>query len=134
MSSSTLSLRQICLQFLRENISVIYGPKDIVINGDVTEELLESISVYNQLTDEVLLMWIFNSKNTQLRRVRIHNASKLTTIGLKALKTHLINELKVCGLIECTVDQLISCLCEWSLLKLKYLNVSHSLLTNSDMV
>jgi Zyg-11 family protein len=163
MLETPLPLREYCLEFLRESISVTCFSKDnqsiddkndlineqkfknnlninknngnnVVINGNLTEELLESLSANNQLTDEVLLMSIFDSDCTQLRHVRIPDASQLTTKGLRALKTHRINELEVCGLIKCTINELIGCLGEWSLLRLRYLNVAHSSFTSSNKV
>jgi Zyg-11 family protein len=184
MLDSPLPLREYCLEYLRESLSVTCCLKDnqlinqtidennininndsknflnnsfnnnfnkilinnnsnnglnhkkneLLINGNLTEELLEKLSANNQLTDNVLLMSIFDSEVTQLRSVRIPDASHMTTRGLRALKTHRINELEVCGLVKCTINELIGCLGEWSLMRLKSLNVSYSSFTSSNKV
>lgn len=59
------------------------------------------------------------------RRVSIPDASNLSTRGLRVLKAHKIAELETCGL-KVTVNDLISCLGEWTLQNLRSLNVAHS--------
>lgn len=144
MYDSPLSLRDYCLDNLRESISCICEAQAqdecevsrnslrINIAGSISEELLTSLAEKRQLNDDVLLM--FDSGSTQLKHVRIPNAGDLTTKGLRVLKSHKISDLEVTGLSKVTINELIGCLGEWTLHNLRYLNVSYSSFTSSNKV
>lgn len=140
MFVSPKTLREFCLQFLRQQINEevdedeVCGHTSTAVNGHLVEELLESLSANCQLTDETLLRPIFDSKSTQLKSVRIPDGSRLTARGLRTLRGHRIEELLVNGLQKCTINELIGCLGEHSLQRLRSLNVSQSSFTASNKV
>ena len=141
MFVSPQTLREFCLDFLRQQIncedslSQVNEAKDqIVINGHLVVDLLQSLSINNELSDEVLMRPIFNNQCTHLRSVRIPDASRLKAKVLRTLKCHPITELVVNGLQNCTINELIGCLGEYSLQRLRLLNVSRSLFTASNKV
>lgn len=59
------------------------------------------------------------------RNVVLPNTKKLTTRGLRTLKKHKIKELKVYGL-DCTVNDLVGSLGEWTTQNIESISVSHS--------
>jgi len=59
------------------------------------------------------------------RHVQLPDAGKLSIQGLRVLKGHKISNLEVSRMVV-TVNDLISCLGEWTLQNLRSLNVAHS--------
>lgn len=68
---------------------------------------------------------IYNINLEFSRNVVLPNTKKLTKCGLRTLKKHKIKELKVYGL-DCTVNDLIGSLGEWTTQNLESLAVSNS--------
>ncbi|OQR66240.1 protein zyg-11B-like [Tropilaelaps mercedesae] len=98
MYDSPLSLQRNCIDFIASNLMA------------------------GRLTDNV--MALFETRSTRLERVTIKNATDVSTRGLRVLKAHKIHELEAIGLCRVTVNDLISCLGEWTLENLHSLNVA----------
>lgn len=71
------------------------------------------------------MICIYNINFEFFRNVLLPNTKKLTTRGLRTLKKHKIKELKVHGL-DCTVNDLVGSLGEWTTQHLESLAVSNS--------
>ncbi|XP_015119052.1 protein zyg-11 homolog B isoform X1 [Diachasma alloeum] len=94
---------------------------DVFLPAEISEQLLASLCEKKALSD--LTITLFDSKTTRLRYVRLKDASNLSTKGLKVLKQHKVVDLEVKGL-KITINDLISCLGEWSLQNLRSLSVA----------
>ncbi|XP_076622675.1 protein zyg-11 homolog B isoform X2 [Colletes latitarsis] len=94
---------------------------DVFLPTEISEQLLSNFCKKETLSD--LTMTLFDSKSTRLRRIRLKDASALTAKGLKVLKQHKVEVLVVNGL-KITVNDLISCLGDWSLQNLRLLSVA----------
>ena len=64
--------------------------------------------------------------NPRLSRVRITDASKLTTRGLRVLRDHNISDLEARGLARATITDLIGSLGDWTVANVRTFNVSES--------
>ncbi|KAI4486618.1 hypothetical protein M0804_005988 [Polistes exclamans] len=94
---------------------------DVFLPTAISELLLSSLCEKKTLSD--LTITLFDSKSTRLRHVKLKDASTLSAKGLKVLKQHKIVDLVVNGL-KVTVNDLISCLSDWSLQNLRSLSVA----------
>ncbi|XP_014203818.1 protein zyg-11 homolog B [Copidosoma floridanum] len=94
---------------------------DIFLPTEISEQLLYSLCERSKLSDFTITL--FDSKTTRLRHVKLKDASNLTAKGLKVLKQHKIVDLEVNGL-KITVNDLITCLGEWSLQNLRSLSLA----------
>ena len=143
MYESPISLQDVCLEYICENIEVLCGMQhcldsgqtsmqfrsdDVFFHSHLSDALLASLCEKQKLTDET--MALFDVNVAQLKRVRIKDV-QLTTKGLRMLKGHKLTELEAIGLQEITVNELIGCLGEWSLANLRTLNVTNCLFMNS---
>lgn len=144
MYDSPSPLRDRCLDYIRDvvkdtfarptdeppekrvaNTIVLDNLHDAHLTARVSEQLLESLSEDDRLDDQTLA-GVFRPTSCTLEKVRIPNASKLSTAGLRVLKGHRITELTVEGLVHSSINELIGCLGEWTLNNLSALNVAHS--------
>ncbi|CAK9797298.1 Protein zyg-11 homolog B [Anthophora quadrimaculata] len=94
---------------------------DAFLPAEISEQLLSNLCEKKTLCD--LTITLFDSKSTRLRHVRLKDASTLSAKGLKILKQHKVIHLVVNGL-KITVNDLISCLGDWSLQNLQSLSVA----------
>ncbi|XP_025074864.1 protein zyg-11 homolog B-like isoform X3 [Pogonomyrmex barbatus] len=94
---------------------------DAFLPAEVSEQLLSNLCEKKTLSD--LTITLFDSKTTRLRHVRLKDASTLSAKGLSVLKQHKIVDLIVNGL-KITVNDLISCLGDWSIQNLRSLSVA----------
>ncbi|XP_076242174.1 protein zyg-11 homolog B isoform X3 [Calliopsis andreniformis] len=94
---------------------------DAFLPAEISERLLSNLCEKKTLSD--LTITLFDSKSTRLRHVRLKDASSLSAKGLKVLKQHKVEDLVVNGL-KITVNDLISCLGDWSLQNLRSLSVA----------
>ncbi|XP_014485534.1 PREDICTED: protein zyg-11 homolog B-like isoform X1 [Dinoponera quadriceps] len=94
---------------------------DAFLPAEVSEQLLSNLCEKKTLSD--LTITLFDSKTTRLRHVRLKDASTLSAKGLRVLKQHKVVDLIVNGL-KITVNDLISCLGDWSLQNLRSLSVA----------
>ncbi|XP_047361146.1 protein zyg-11 homolog B-like isoform X1 [Vespa velutina] len=94
---------------------------DAFLPTEISEQLLSSLCEKKTLSD--LTITLFDSKSTRLRHVKLKDASTLSAKGLKVLKQHKVVDLVVNGL-KVTVNDLISCLGDWSLQNLRSLSVA----------
>lgn len=94
---------------------------DAFLPAEVSEQLLSNLCEKKRLSD--LTITLFDSKTTRLRHVRLKDASTLSAKGLRILKQHKVVDLIVNGL-KITVNDLISCLGDWSLQNLRSLSVA----------
>ncbi|KAG7188107.1 hypothetical protein KM043_015956 [Ampulex compressa] len=94
---------------------------DAFLPAEVSEQLLSNLCEKKTLSD--LTITLFDSKSTRLRHVRLKDASTLSAKGLRVLKQHKVVDLVVNGL-KITVNDLISCLGDWSLQNLRSLSVA----------
>ncbi|XP_021002485.1 protein zyg-11 homolog [Parasteatoda tepidariorum] len=146
MYESPETLQQLCLNFICQNISSVCSTiEDLnantlkyVFNNPfmcfppaLSQQLFQK---FDEQTFTDQLLTIFDSSVTRLSQVYIQNASKLTTKGLRILRSHKISELAVIKLTNVTVNELIGCLDEWTLKNLRILNVSNSSFVNSEKV
>jgi len=138
-------LQEACIDYICDNIESIcrstVSPKDgetklqfkeeeVFFHTELSENLLLQLCEKKKMDDMVLTL--FDSETTRLRYVRLKDASKLSTKGLKTLKGHKIVELEALGLTRATVTDLISCLGEWSLQNLRLLNVANSTFVDAN--
>ena len=144
MHESPGSLQEVCLDYICDNIrdichvtsaepeekrsSLAFPGDDVYFHSNLSDELLSMLGGRSRLDDETLLL--FDAQHTCLRRVKIQRAS-VSTRGLRVLKPHKIVELEAIGLKDVTVNDLVGCLGEWTLLNLRSLNVAHSTFINS---
>ena len=101
---------------------------DTYFHSNLSEQLMKTLCEKGQLTDETLAL--FDPNVTTLRRVSIKDR-QITTKGLRILKGHRISELEITGLKILPVNDIFSCLGEWTLSNLRTLNVSNSTFLNS---
>ncbi|GAB1863790.1 Protein zyg-11-like protein B [Camponotus japonicus] len=94
---------------------------DAFLPAEVSEQLLSNLCEKKTLSD--LTITLFDSKTTRLRHVRLKDASSLSVKGLSVLKQHKVVDLIVNGL-KITVNDLISCLGDWSIQNLRSLSVA----------
>ncbi|XP_024871172.1 protein zyg-11 homolog B-like [Temnothorax curvispinosus] len=94
---------------------------DAFLPAEVSEQLLSNLCEKKTLSD--LTITLFDSKTTRLRHVRLKDASTLSAKGLSVLKQHKVIDLIVNGL-KITVNELISCLGDWSIQNLRSLSVA----------
>ncbi|XP_011312713.1 protein zyg-11 homolog B isoform X2 [Fopius arisanus] len=94
---------------------------DVFLPAEISEQLLANLCEKKVLSD--LTITLFDAKTTRLRHVKLKDASSLSTKGLKVLKQHKVIDLEVKGM-KITINDLISCLSEWSLLNLRSLSVA----------
>ncbi|XP_014612203.1 PREDICTED: protein zyg-11 homolog B-like [Polistes canadensis] len=94
---------------------------DIFLPTAISELLLSNLCERKTLSN--LTITLFDSKSTRLRHVKLKDASTLSAKGLKFLKQHKIVDLVVNDL-KVTVNDLISCLSDWSLQNLRSLSVA----------
>ncbi|XP_011052642.1 PREDICTED: protein zyg-11 homolog B-like isoform X4 [Acromyrmex echinatior] len=94
---------------------------DAFLPAEISEQLLSNLCEKNTLSD--LTITLFDSKTTRLRHVRLKDASTLSAKGLSVLKQHKVIDLIVNGL-KITVNDLISCLGDWSIQNLRSLSVA----------
>ncbi len=97
---------------------------DVFVHAEIAEMLVEKISLAGKLDDDALA--IFAPENTRLSRVRVPDASKLTTRGLKTLRGHDIVELEATGLAKATISELIGCLGDETVRTMKTFSVPKS--------
>ena len=117
-------------KLLTNNISFqSFSPDEVYFHNNLSDQILSGVTERLKLTDDV--MTLFDAQSTCLKRVRIRNASPLSTRGLRMLKPHKIVDLESSGLKQITVNDLIGCLGEWTLSNLRSLNVSNSTFMNS---
>lgn len=103
----------------------------IYLHTSLSEQLLNILGEKGKLSDQTLS--IFNSSNTRLEKVILHNATSLSWKGLKALKQHHIVDLEA-NQLKVTVSDLISSLSEWTIENLRSLSVSDcTFVDNSKM-
>lgn len=95
---------------------------DAFLPAEISEQILFNLCEKKTLSD--LTITLFDSKTTRLRHVRLKDASALSAKGLKVLKQHKVIDLVVNGL-KITVNDLISCLGDWSLQNLRSLSVAN---------
>lgn len=100
---------------------------DAFLPAEISEQLLSNLCEKKTLSD--LTITLFDSKSTRLRHVRLKDASSLSAKGLKVLKQHKVVDLVVNGL-KITVNDLISCLGDWSLQNLRSLSVAKGSFTD----
>lgn len=62
----------------------------------------------------------------RLSRVRLTDASKLTTAGLRVLRDHNISDLEARGLARATITDLIGSLGDWTVANVRSFNVAES--------
>ncbi|CAG2103128.1 unnamed protein product [Medioppia subpectinata] len=133
MFVSPKTLREYCFDFLRLSLecAVTSSPASpaLPLSAALVEELLQTLSEHH-LTDDVLLQPLFAS--TPLSRVCIEDASLLTTRSLRSLRSHALKELRVSRLSKCTINELIGCLGDQSLQRLRLLDVSRSAFTSAN--
>ena len=132
MFVSPQSLRDSCLHFFRQTIDSEATPLESGLSANVAEELLHRLSSDHLLTDDLLLHPLFDSSRTQLTCVRIPDASQLSLRGLRALRGHRLTELSVTAVKKCTINELLGCLGEHSLQRLRALSVSFCSFTASQ--
>lgn len=146
MYDSPDTLQDICVSYIAKNVNKVFKRfKDD--HGNITKYEFESSYVCfplvlseqlfaafdkSGLTDE--LCTIFDPSVTRLQRVYIHDASNITTKGLRILRSHKITELAVISLSSITVNDLIGCLGDWTLEHLRVLNVSASTFLSTERV
>ncbi|XP_012216425.1 protein zyg-11 homolog B-like isoform X2 [Linepithema humile] len=94
---------------------------DAFLPAEVSEQLLSNLCEKKTLSD--LTITLFDAKTTRLRHVRLKDASTLSAKGLSVLKQHKVVDLIVNGL-KITVNDLISCLGDWSIQNLRSLSVA----------
>ncbi|XP_011688898.1 PREDICTED: protein zyg-11 homolog B-like isoform X3 [Wasmannia auropunctata] len=94
---------------------------DAFLPAELSEQLLSNLCEKKTLSD--LTITLFDSKTTRLRHVRLKDASTLSAKGLSVLKQHKVIDLIVNGL-KITVNDLISCLSDWSIQNLRSLSVA----------
>ncbi|XP_015380158.1 PREDICTED: protein zyg-11 homolog B-like [Diuraphis noxia] len=142
MYATPETLKDLCIDYICDNIEKLYmaGEKsetdlqpsepeymfidsNVYLPMEVSEMLLTKLSVRNKLNDEILSL--FSHKNVYLRNVILPKTKNLTTKGLRTLKKHKIKKLKVYGL-DCTVNELVGSLGEWTTQHLESLCVSNS--------
>ncbi|XP_025424633.1 protein zyg-11 homolog B-like [Sipha flava] len=142
MYDNPKTLKDLCINYVCNNIEKVYmaeqisetdlqpsEPEYMFIDNNVylpmeiSEILLTNLSIRNKLNDEILSL--FSHKNVYLRNVVLPKTKHLTTKGLRTLKKHKIKKLKVHGL-DCTVNELIGSLGEWTTQNLESLSVSNS--------
>ncbi|XP_076650034.1 protein zyg-11 homolog B [Halictus rubicundus] len=146
MFESPRSLREVCIDFICDNIlnlcvlcpgsveppsyyqqakssttRISFKHPNIFIPAEISELLLSNLCEKKALSD--LTITLFDSKSTRLRCVQLKDASVLSAKGLKVLKQHKVQELVVNGL-NITVNDLISCLGDWSLQNLRSLSIA----------
>ncbi len=103
---------------------------DPFFHTELSEELLAKLCSKGLITD--LVITLFDAERTRLRTVKIPDASKLSTRGLRVLKGHKIVELEVNSLSKATVTDLIGCLNEWTVANLRSLNVARSTFVDTN--
>lgn len=146
MYDSPDSLQDICVSYIAKNVDKVFK-KFTDDHGNITKYEFENSYVCfplvlseqlfaafdkSGLTDE--LCTIFDPSVTRLQRVYIHDASNITTKGLRILRSHKITELAVISLSSVTVNDLIGCLGDWTLEHLRLLNVSASTFLSTERV
>ena len=133
MYDMPVSLQNVCVDFICDNLSMLcdetlidnpststqikkltFKDPDTYFHGELSEQLLQALCEKGKLTDETLSL--FDANVTTLKRVCINN-SQLSAKGLRILKMHKISELEITGLRSATVNDIIGCLGEWTLLK-----------------
>ncbi|KAK7100174.1 hypothetical protein V1264_023165 [Littorina saxatilis] len=142
MYDTPISLQECCVDFICDNLAAlcdvqtsetthdkfVFKDSEVCFHTDLSEQLLVTLGEKGKLNDESLAL--FDSENTTLRRVSIHD-SQLSLKGLRVLKGHRISELEITGLKGVTVNDVISCLGEWTLSNLRMLNVSNNTFLNN---
>ncbi|KAM7287260.1 protein zyg-11 homolog B [Ixodes scapularis] len=144
MYDSPVSLQECCVDFICENIDAIcevqaspddqtlrysFKDPDVFFHKEVSQQVLETLSARGLLNDSILTL--FDSRSTRLQRVRIKNATNVTTKGLRVLRSHKLTELEATGLSQVAVNDLIGCLGDWTLSNLRLLNVARTAFTSS---
>ncbi|KAB0791231.1 hypothetical protein PPYR_03031 [Photinus pyralis] len=149
MFDSPTTLREICLEFICDNILRVFElyyetnsvtpirsveseaivqkklrfkDSDLFLFNEISESLLSKFGERHLLSDSTLSL--FAEKNTRLRTVKIKNAKKLTYEGLKILRQHKIVHLECVGLKSVCVNKILDCLGEWSRQNITSLNIS----------
>uniref|UniRef100_A0A1B6MT34 Uncharacterized protein n=1 Tax=Graphocephala atropunctata TaxID=36148 RepID=A0A1B6MT34_9HEMI len=108
-------------------VKLVFKDNEVFLHTEIAEQLLTALCTKKKLND--ITITLFDVRFSRLRRVCITDASGLTLCGLRVLKAHKITELETQGL-KVTVNDLISCLGEWTLQNLRSLNVAHSAFTD----
>lgn len=89
----------------------------------LVENILETFQQKFPLTDRVLKLAIFNGGINRLTKIKIEDASNLSTVGLNMISQHRVQFLHVSNLKKCSVNELVSCLSDWSIKNLEELSV-----------
>ncbi|KAG8192666.1 hypothetical protein JTE90_009695 [Oedothorax gibbosus] len=144
MFDSPDSLANICVEFITQNVNSVFSlvqenntykyvfkDSSTCLPSSVSEPLFASLDE-KTLTDKLLT--IFDPSVTRLRRVHISNASKISSKGLRILRSHKITELVAVKSTNITVNDIIGCLGDWTLQNLRLLNVSQSTFGNNEKV
>ncbi|EFX71374.1 hypothetical protein DAPPUDRAFT_308901 [Daphnia pulex] len=103
----------------------------IYLHTSLSEQLLNILGQNGKINDETLP--IFNSSNTRLEKVIMHNATNLSCKGLRTLKQHHIVDLEATQL-KVTISELISSLSDWTIENLRSLVVSDCTFVDSSKV
>lgn len=149
MYDSPITLKEICLEFICDNILKVFElyfetdsvtqirsfesesivqrklrfkDADLFLFNEISESLLLKFGEKHLLSDSTLSL--FTEKNTRLRNVKIKNSKKLTFEGLKILQNHKIVYLDCVGLKSVCVNKILDCLGEWSRRNITNLNIS----------
>ncbi|CAH1776089.1 unnamed protein product [Owenia fusiformis] len=138
MYDTPISLQDSCVEYICDNIESVcdvqaspvesntkltFKDPDVYFHHNISDQLLKLLSEKGKLTDELLSL--FDPHIVRLRHVCIRHG-KLSSKGLRILKSHKILELEATGLKDITVNDLIGCLGEWTLSNLRNLNVANS--------
>ncbi|XP_014245907.1 protein zyg-11 homolog B-like isoform X2 [Cimex lectularius] len=113
----------------QRGIRLTFKDTEAYFHSEISEQLLRTLCLKKKLND--LTLTLFEPQTTRLRCVSIPNASNLSKEGLRVLKGHKITDLEACGL-KFTVNDLVTCLGEWTLHNLRTLNVARSTFTEGS--
>lgn len=133
MLDSPCYLQDICIKTLCSSKKYFYqafkyveqlqNETDCFIPANITEALLNELSICENLSDEIIQL--FTSNLTGIRKIFARNGHSLTIKGLKTFRQHKLFSIDIANLEKVSVNDLISCLSEWSIQNLSVLNVAN---------
>ncbi|XP_013407895.1 protein zyg-11 homolog B [Lingula anatina] len=136
MYNMPASLQDTCIECICDNIErlcdvqntpteprLVFKEADVYFHNNLSDQLLARLNEKGRLKDDTLSL--FNGQNTTLRRVNISSAP-VTVKGITVMKEHKISELRASGMNYVNINNIISCLSDWSLTNLRLLDVGKS--------
>ncbi|XP_075679671.1 protein zyg-11 homolog A-like [Dermatophagoides pteronyssinus] len=104
------------------------------LTENICQDIIRKYQQLYKLNDRTLSFPLFDGDINTITTFQIEDATLITVDGLKALKKHNLNRIKMSRLMNCTITELINNLSPWSIWNLESFSVPHCSLTKFNKI